>query len=65
MEGDLLGLNLSVLDIDLVSNKYDGDVLANSDEVLVPLRHVLVGDSGADVEHDDSAMSTNARESYS
>ena len=59
MEGDLLGLNLSVLDIDLVSDEHDGDVLAHSDEILVPLGDVLVGDSGAHIEHDDTAVASN------
>lgn len=45
VEGDLLGLDLSVLNVDLVSNKNDGDVLADSHEILVPLGYVLIGDS--------------------
>lgn len=60
MESDLLGLHLSVLDVNLVANENDGDVLANSDEILVPLGNVLVSDSRADVEHDDSAIASNA-----
>ena len=61
VESDLLGLDLSVLDIDLVANEHNGDVLADSDEILVPLGDVLVGDSGADIEHDDSAVATDAK----
>lgn len=45
VESDLLGFHLSVLDIDLVSNQHNGNVLAHSHEVLVPLRYVLIGDS--------------------
>lgn len=45
VEGNLLGLHFSVLHIDLVSNEDNGNVLAHSDQVLVPLGHVLVGDS--------------------
>lgn len=45
VESDLLGLDFSVLNIDLVSNQDDGDVLANSDEILVPLGNILVGNS--------------------
>ena len=59
VEGDLLGLHFSVLDINLVSNQHNWDVFAHSDQVLVPLWHVLVGDSRADIEHDDTALSTN------
>ena len=60
VESDLLGLDLSVLDVDLVSNKDDGNVLADTDEILVPLGHVLVGDAGAHIEHDNGAISANA-----
>ena len=60
MEGDLLGLDLAVLDVDLVANKHDGDVLAHSDEILVPLGHILVGDAGAHVKHDDGAVAADA-----
>jgi len=60
VESDLLGLDLSVLDVDLVSNKDDGDVLADTDEILVPLGHILVGDAGAHIEHDNGAISANA-----
>lgn len=61
VESDLLGLDLSVLHIDLVSNQDNRDVLADSHEVLVPLGDILVGDTGANVEHDDSAMSSNTK----
>ena len=59
MENDLLGLNLSILDINLVSDKNNWNVFTNSDEIFVPLWNVLIGDSGADIEHDDTAVSTN------
>lgn len=59
MENDLLGLNLSILDINLVSDKHNRNVFTNSDEIFVPLWNILIGDSGADIEHDDTAVSTN------
>lgn len=31
MEGDGLGLNLALLDVDLVAGEDDGDVLADTD----------------------------------
>lgn len=33
VEGDGLGLDLALLDIDLVSGQDNGDVLANADEI--------------------------------
>jgi len=60
VESDLLGLNLSVLDVNLVSDENNGNVLANADEILVPLGNILVGDARAHIEHDDGAVSTDA-----
>lgn len=33
MEGDRLGLDLALLDVDLVTCQDDGDVLADTDEI--------------------------------
>jgi hypothetical protein len=59
VEGDLLGLDLAVLDVDLVSDQDDGDVLADTREILVPLGHVGVGDARAHVEHDHGAVAAD------
>ncbi len=56
MEGDGLGLDLAVLDVDLVAAQHDGYVLADAHEVLVPRGHVLVRDARGHVEHDDGAL---------
>lgn len=45
------------LDVDLVPAQDDGNRLAHSLEVPVPIRDVLVRDLGRDVEHDDAALS--------
>ena len=60
MESDLLCLNLAVLNINLVTNKDNGNILANTDEILVPLGNVLVGDARAHIKHDNGAVATNA-----
>jgi hypothetical protein len=59
VESDLLGLDLAVLHVNLVADEDDGNVLADTDKILVPLRHVLVGDARAHIEHDDGAVSTD------
>ena len=59
MEGDGLGLHFPLLDVDLVAREDDGDVLADADEVTVPVGDVFVGDAGGDVEHDDAALSVD------
>ena len=56
MKGDGLGLDFALLHIDLVPTQDDRDVLAYTNKVAVPVRHVLVGDARRDVEHDDTAM---------
>ena len=59
VESDLSGFDSSVLLVDLVSDKDDGDVIADPGEVLVPLGDILVGDSGGDIEHENGGMSSN------
>jgi len=57
MESNLLRLHLSILDVDLVADEDDRNIVADADEISVPVRDVLVGDSGCDVKHDDGAFS--------
>jgi len=59
VEVDLASLQLTVLDISLVSNQDDGDVFTNLGQVLVPLGDVLVGLTRSEVEHDDGAVGIN------
>ena len=58
MEGNLLGLDFPVFDIDLVTDKHNWYVFADTCEVLVPLWHVTVGDARANIEHNNSAISS-------
>ena len=59
MESNLLGLHFTIFDIDLVSDEGNWDILTDSNQILVPLWNILVSDSGADIEHDDTAVATN------
>ena len=59
VEGDLAGFDLAVLLVDLVANQHDGDVIADSGKVLVPLGNVLVGDTGGDIEHQNCRVGTD------
>lgn len=56
MEGDGLSLDFTILDVDLVAAEDNRDVLAHTNEILVPRGHVLVRDTRCHVEHDDSAL---------
>lgn len=44
----------------LIAHKHNRDILTDSGQILVPLWDVFIGDSGADVEHYDGALSSNA-----
>ena len=44
------------LDINLVTAKDDGNVLANTLEVPMPVGDILVRDAGGDIKHDDAAL---------
>ena len=56
VEDDGLCLDFSVLNVHLVSGQDDRNVFANSNQITMPVRHVLVGDARCDVEHDDGAL---------
>jgi len=56
MESNGLGLNLALLNVDLISRKNDRNVLANANEITMPVGNVLVGNSRSDVEHDNTAL---------
>jgi len=59
VEGDLLGLDLSILDIDFVTAENDWDVFTHSDDISVPVGNVLVGHTRSNIEHDDCRISLN------
>lgn len=47
------------LDVNLVTTEDNGDVLANTLKVAMPIWHVLIRDTGSDVEHDNTTLSLN------
>jgi hypothetical protein len=56
VELDVASLDLSVLHINLVSDQDNWDVLADSDDISVPVGDVLVCDSAGHIEHDDGTL---------
>jgi len=59
VEGDVLRLHLTLLDVNLVSGQNNGDVFADADQVTVPVGNVFVCDARGDIEHDDGALPLN------
>ena len=59
VEVDLLGFELSILNISLITDKYNRNVLTDLGQVFVPFWYVLVGSSGGKVKHDDSTVSSD------
>jgi hypothetical protein len=56
---DIKSIQNTHLHIDFISAQNDRDVLANAFEVTMPVRDVLVGDTGRDIEHDDTTLPLN------
>lgn len=56
VELDITSLNLSVLNIDLVTNEDDRNILTNTDNVSMPVGNILVSDSRCDIEHNDGTL---------
>ena len=59
MESNLSGLDFSVLLVDLVTDQNNWNVVADSGQVLVPFGHVLICDSGGNIEHKNGCIGTN------
>ena len=59
VEGDLAGLNFSVLLVHLVPHQHDGDIIADASEVLVPLGHIFVSDPGGHIKHQNGCVGPN------
>jgi hypothetical protein len=60
VEGDGSGLNLTLLEIDLVAAQNDGNVgSADTSNISVPVGDVLVSHSGSNIEHNDGSLASN------
>jgi len=59
VESDGLCLDLTLLDVNLVTAEDDWDVLADTDQVTMPVWNVLVGNTGSNIEHDDTALAVD------
>lgn len=57
MKHNALGFDFPIFDVHLVAAKDDRNVLTDTDQVTMPVGHVLIGDSRGDVKHDDSTLS--------
>ena len=57
--GNHFSLDFSVLDIDFVPTEDDWNVVTDSTKVPMPFRNVFIGNSRADIEHDDGALPTD------
>ena len=56
MVGHLLRLDLSVLDVDLVTTQYNGYSVTDVHQVTMPYRNVVVRHSCCHVKHDDGTL---------
>jgi hypothetical protein len=56
VEGNVLGLHLTVFDVDFVSTDNHWDIFANTNDISVPVRNVLVGQSAGHIKHDNGAL---------
>lgn len=59
MEYDALCLNFSVFDVDFVATENNRYVLADADQIPVPVGYIFVRYSGCNVKHNYGALSLN------
>ncbi len=48
--------DLSVLNVYLVATEHNGDVVTHPGQVTVPIRHILIGDFGCHIKHQDCTL---------
>ena len=56
VEVDLLDLNLTLLDVDLVTDEDDRNVLTHTLEITIPDWYILVSNATSHVKHDDGTL---------
>mmetsp|Transcript_8544 Transcript_8544/g.27238 ORF Transcript_8544/g.27238 Transcript_8544/m.27238 type:complete len:230 (+) Transcript_8544:343-1032(+) len=56
VKGDGLRLHFSVLHVDLVAHEDNGDVLAHTHQITMPVGHRLVRQARRDIEHNDGTL---------
>ena len=59
MEDDVLGFDLPVLNVDLVTTEHYGYVVTHTDQVAVPVGDILVRHSSRHIKHDDGTLTLN------
>lgn len=58
------GFDFPVFDVNLVAAENDGNVFTDTDQVTMPVGHVLVGDSRGNVKHDDSTLGCGVKSRF-
>ena len=56
MENNVLCLHFPVFYVHLVPTQHDGDVVAHTHQVPMPVWNILVCDTGCHVKHDDGTL---------
>jgi len=59
VESDLFGLHFAVFNINFVAYEHNWDVLAYTGQIFVPFGHIRVSDTGTNVKHDDTTVTTD------
>jgi len=59
VEGDLLGLDLAILNVDLVSAQYDGNILAHTNEIAMPVGDIFVCNAAGHIKENNGSLGLN------
>lgn len=65
VKNNALGFDFPVFDVHLVATEDDRNVLTDTDQVTMPVGHVLIGDPRGDIKHDDSTLSCGSNKDIS
>lgn len=59
VECNLLGLDLTIFDLDLVTSEDDRNVFTHTSQITMPVGNVFVGNTRCDVKHNNSTLPLN------
>lgn len=59
VEDDRLGLDLAILDVDLVADEHNGNILTHPDQIAMPVGYVFVCDTRGYVKHHNGTLTCN------
>lgn len=63
MELNVLRFNLSLLNVDFITDEDDGDVVTDTSDITMPVWDIFISDTRSDIKHDNSTFAFDTESS--